>query len=103
MTNFHAKTKAHVVQIFLMWSFYLFVPLTATFHIEDHFCYLPASIYLSFISFSVAVWLLFQKSKADILNGGLMILLDMVAGIVLICSQLHAHTLQHATRLLVNH
>lgn len=89
------KAKAHPIWIVMMWSFYLLIPLAALLQISQYKSMWPLMVYLSLVSFFVALWLVFQRSRADMLHGGLKLVLDLAAMIALIWMLLCSGALSH--------
>ncbi|HLV79197.1 MAG TPA: hypothetical protein VKT32_02915 [Chthonomonadaceae bacterium] len=94
------KYRAHRRWIALMWALYLLIPLFSLARLSSGFSFLPLAMGCSLVSFVVALWLVFQRSKADMLNGGLKLLLDAAATIALIVVILHSGALAHLPTLL---
>ena len=94
------KPRTHKKWILIMWALYLLIPLFSLARIHYGISFLPLAMGCSLISFGVALWLVFQRSKADMLNGGLKLLLDAAATVALIFVLLHSGTLSHIPTML---
>jgi len=94
------KPRAHKRWIAVMWTLYLLIPLLSFTRLNPGTSFLPLTMGCSLVSFGVALWLVFQRSKADMLNGGLKLLLDAAATVALIFVLVHSGTLTHVPALL---
>jgi hypothetical protein len=61
----------------LMWLLYIGSPILTMIHFHIGMILMPAVLF-SLVSFALAVWLVFQRSVADMLNGGAKLILDAV-------------------------
>lgn len=75
----------HPCLIMLMWLLYIGSPILTTIHFHIGMILLPAVLF-SLVSFALAVWLVFQRSTADMLNGGAKLVLDAIVMIALLCT-----------------
>ncbi len=89
----------HVFQIAIMWMLYLFSPVLTQLHFESGMgIVLPVALLSSFASFGIAVWLLFQRSPADMAHGVFKLMLDAVVTVALMIVLLRSGFLEHMLR-----
>jgi hypothetical protein len=77
----HTKASlrpAHRGQIALMWTLYLLIPVFALLHLVSPALLMPLTMLFSLTSFGLAIWLVFQRSLTDLMNGALRLLLDVI-------------------------
>lgn len=96
----NGKATAHPIWIGMMWTFYLLIPFFSAAKVADGISLLPLTMTFSIISFLVAIWLVFQRSRVDVLNGGAKLLLDMAMTIALIGFLVRTGALMHVSMLL---
>lgn len=75
---------AHRGWIVMMWALYLLSPTLCLLPISNQMNLLPAAMLLSLSSFVIAVWLVFQRSLADMLNGGIKLTIDAAVTMALL-------------------
>jgi|SwirhisoilCB1_FD_contig_61_4283488_length_528_multi_2_in_0_out_0_1 hypothetical protein len=83
-------TPVHLGPILLMWTLYVLSPLLVSFHTGADTRFFAASVLFSIISFALAVWLVLQRNVADMLNGGIKLILDAVVTVALLCVLVHS-------------
>ncbi|HZP84285.1 MAG TPA: hypothetical protein VFB21_21765 [Chthonomonadaceae bacterium] len=76
--------SAHRGWIVIMWTLYLLSPTLCLIPLANRVNLFPAAMLLSFGSFVIAVWLVFQRSLTDMLNGGIKLTIDAAVTMALL-------------------